>query len=127
MTDSDLPTLYHYTCRHAASRIARSGLLVPAPQKQLLPSGDLRLTWLTDLEVPDRHGLGLASVRSPCDRTEVRFVCTIDPDEVARWPEAALQLGFGVFHPARRLLEYGGRLPGNWWVSLAPVRVRTLD
>src|SRR6058998_793703 len=65
--------LYHYTCRHAARRIARSGLLVPAPQRVLVPSGALSLTWLTDLEVPDKHLLGLESVRSPCDRTEVRL------------------------------------------------------
>lgn len=119
--------LYHFTCRHAASRIAKSGLLVPVPQKQLDPAGRLHLTWLTDLDTPDKDGLGLGSVRSPCDRTEVRFTCDVDPDDVARWPEAALALGFGVFHPARQLLEYGDRLPGNWWVSLAPVRVSGID
>lgn len=118
--------LYHFTCRHAASRIARSGLLVPAPQRQLVPSGRLSLTWLTDLEVCNKRLLGLESVKSPCDRSEVRFTVEVEPDDVGRWPEAALALGFDVHHPTRVLLETD-RAPGNWWVSLQPVTVRTLD
>lgn len=68
--------LYHYTCRHSAYSISHD--------KFILRPGLTGLLWLTDLDVPDRRGLGLTSNFIECDRTEFRFAVAY-PVDVERW------------------------------------------
>jgi hypothetical protein len=109
--------LFHYTCRDGEPLILADGLLKPNRHPYL----SVPLVWLTDLEVPDRFGLGLAGgVFTSCDRTEFRF--EVDPAEIPNcvwWPVAARRLTREV----RDGFESSGAWPAHWWVTPVPVRV----
>jgi hypothetical protein len=101
--------LYHYTCSHGADRILIEGRLKANPHP-LLPGPPL--IWLTDLDTPDRAGLGLTSQILPCDRTEFRFA--VDTDAAVHWPRFARVLS----RSTREQLEAApGALPMHWWVA----------
>jgi hypothetical protein len=68
--------LYHYTCMHSAYSIKAD--------RFVLRPGVTGFLWLTDLDAPDRRGLGLTSHILECDRTEFRFAVP-EPVEVERW------------------------------------------
>lgn len=85
--------LYHYTCDHRIGGIRKSGWLVPHPQIQF-PSQP-KLIWLTDLDLPDRIGLGLTSYTLTCDRTQFRVTVSTVGDEVIHWPTYARGLARG--------------------------------
>lgn len=110
--------LYHYTCEHRAARIGRRGVLVPHAQPML---GGRRVVWLTDLDEPDREGLGLTSHTLDCDRTNVRYRVR-DPLALGavtwrEWAEVER-----IERSTRSALELG-RKPRHWYVSLVPVAV----
>lgn len=106
--------LYHYTCCDRAEMIRRDRWLRPNPQPAL---DGLELVWLTDLDVPDRHALGLTSLSLNCDRIEHRIAV----DAVAvHWPVFARRL---PVHQRRPLELSPGALPMHWYVATIPVPV----
>lgn len=111
-------TLYHYTCAHAALGLGRRGVLRPNPQPFL---DGLPMVWLTDLEEPDRVGLGLSSDTLRCDRTEYRYRVTHSPGAAVPWRVFAEE--WHIDRTVRATLELGRRAR-HWWVSVLPVEVR---
>lgn len=107
--------LYHYTCDHHIDLIRVQGVL--RPTRDLVT--DRVTLWLTDLEAPNRYGLGLTSHLIRCDRTRHRLVVP-DPINVHRWVDvrrqypdwwvAALEMAPGV-------------LPMHWYVTWHPQRI----
>jgi hypothetical protein len=110
-------TLHHFTCSHGAAGIRRDGKVIPHPQPVLR---GLELAWFTDLDTPDRAGLGLTSLTLKCDRTEHRFI-TENSDEFVWWPRAVRILG--LQRERRYLEEAPGALPAHWYVASRPVAV----
>lgn len=106
------PTLYHFTCSHAAPGIETAGVIRPSLQPQLGLDPWPRLVWLTDMETPDRAALGLTSVTLKCDRTEHRFRAT-DTSGVVRFAE--WQRGRVPFAAFAALVI--GHEPARWWVA----------
>lgn len=102
-------TLYHYCCDHSASIIAADGWLRPSPHTGLL--------WLTDLDKPDRWGLGLTMETITCDRTRHRFTTE---GEAEWWPHYCRRVGIGW--KQREALETHGK-PRHWFVSTEPLAV----
>lgn len=75
------------------------------------------LVWLTDLDVPDRHALGLTSVMLSCDRTTYR--CRVELQAgVEHWPTYARR--HGIPQPLRDVLE-ADSLPMHWYVADVPL------
>lgn len=109
-----MTALFHFTCQHAADRI--EGLLLPHPQPLI---GDTALVWLTDLDEPDREGLGLTSMTLACDRTQIRYRVT-DPTPVEPWIGSTTQAS--VAPPIQALLHRYSR-PEHWFISRQPVAV----
>ena len=113
--DCGAVTLWHYTCRHAATMIGRRGMLTPNPQPYL---DGARLVWLTDLAVPDVAALGLTSDTLSCDRTEVRY--RVLAGEVVSWSAWAAE---AKVDPLTLSAFTFGRRPAHWYVSPGPVAV----
>lgn len=110
--------LFHYTCDHRVKAIRTQRWLVPHPQIQL--PGSPELIWLTDLDVPDRFGLGLTSYSLSCDRTQHRVTVVAAEHEVTPWTTYAR----GMSGAARRVVEAAeGVLPMHWWVATVPLPV----
>ncbi len=109
--------LYHYTCRDRYAMIRGSGLLrANQPHLRKIPPA----VWLTDLETPDRLGLGLTSFMLRCDRTEHRVIVELPGEPPLwhwpRWAHKHLALG------DRDALELNpGVLPMHWWLYLADI------
>lgn len=112
-------TFYHYTCLHAAAKIrVRGNVLRPMPQLYI-PGPPI--IWLTDLDFPLRHELGLTRTWLVCDRGEVRF--TVHPDAestVEPWPRYARTHRVPI---ALRNEFEADRLPAHWYVSTVPLLV----
>lgn len=108
---------FHYTCDHGHAAISDEGFTKPFPQVVL---GGIELTWFTDLDAPDRKGLGLTSVTLNCDRTAYRFEADITLG-IRWWPHFARD--FGLASRRRHLELADGALPMHWYVSEAPVPV----
>lgn len=107
-----MTTLYHYTCMHSAYSIKLDGFT-------LRPGLDGYL-WLTDLDIPDRRGLGLTSYMLKCDRTQFRFAVD-EPVEVDRW--LAVRKSFPV--ELVRLLEASPHvLLAHWYLTTRPQAAR---
>jgi hypothetical protein len=114
--------LFHYTCDHRVGQIRKAQQLVPYIQVQF-PHKPL-LIWLTDLELPDRLGLGLTSFALTCDRTQFRVTTSVVEDEAIRWPVYARDLP----RAARRVVEdCPGVLPMHWWVAKVPLPVVAVE
>lgn len=106
--------LYHYTCEHGAAGIEASGLIEVRRQP---PEGQVTLTWLTDLEAPNRNALGLTSHIVQCDRLTYRFE-VVEHVAVERYVDVRRE-----FFPAywwKELERAEGAMPMHWFVSLAP-------
>jgi hypothetical protein len=103
--------LYHYTCDHGERDIRADGAL-RGNQHPLMP-GVGPIIWLTDMEVPDAHALGLTMRILLCDRTAYRF--SVRTDRARHWPTVAREL----CSPAvRRHLDLAaGARPMHWWVA----------
>jgi hypothetical protein len=115
----DLPSvLYHYTCNHGLNGIIADRALKPNYQPWL----GMALTWLTDLDTPDRAALGLTSDHIVCDRTENRVdvTPTADMQPWTTWARNAR-----VPQVVRDMLEGGGGFPRHWWVCPVLVPVQT--
>jgi hypothetical protein len=108
--------LYHYTCSHAAPLIIQQRWLHANPHPLMPEVGPL--IHLTDLDSPDRHGLGLTSYTLRCDRTEFRV--TVVTSEAIHWPVFARTI---PRHVREELESAPGALPMHWYVSrgLVPV------
>lgn len=112
---SELPAvLYHYTCNHGLNGIIADRKLLPNPH----PWIGHPLVWLTDLDVPDRAGLGLTAHHITCDRTENRVEVAYNP-VIRPWTEWATWTQ--VPYLVRDTIEGGGGLPMHWWVSTVAV------
>lgn len=103
-------TLYHYTCEHAARALGYRGMLRPNAHPLLR---NVRLVWLTDMDIPDRVGLGLTSDSLSCDRLNFRYV--VDVSDAVRWLDWCRGRG-DVGSLAVHLLESGGRQCHHWFV-----------
>ncbi|WP_350351904.1 hypothetical protein ABS642_00895 [Microbacterium sp. A8/3-1] len=114
---SELPRLFHFTCDHGAIGIRESGMI--QINRPPLP-GAPAVLWLTDLEVPNRDGLGLTSRILSCDRTSHRFEVT-RPHGVLHWNDAKRE------HFPRAQIEAleatPGAMPMHWYVSGLPQEV----
>lgn len=109
--------LYHYTCDHAVAGI-RADRFVKPNMHPLLKG--IALAWFTDLDAPDRDGLGLTSNYITCDRTTHRFTVA-DSAPIRWWPNAVRELDLQGY---RRALEIApGAWPAHWYVSVVPVVV----
>lgn len=99
--------LYHYTCHHHADAIVRSGWL------DVQARGLWDVLWLTDLDHPDRDGLGLTNHLLLCDRARFRFVVAA-PVDVVRWVDVRRR-----YAPRVRagLEESPGALPMHWYLT----------
>lgn len=105
--------LYHYTCVHGVSGIDRT--LTLDPDKAML----WRCIWMTDLDHPDRRGLGLTSDILGCDRTRYRFTVP-EPVKTQRWVDVRRQCPPGL----REWLEsVPGVLPMHWFLSFSRQQV----
>ena len=112
--------LYHYTCGHAASLIRVAGWVVPHRQIQFPDKPEL--IWLTDLDVPEREGLGLTSYSLHCDRTEHRVTVSAFAHDV--WPWTAYARERGLSRAYRSVVEdCPGVMPMHWWVATVPLPV----
>ena len=101
--------LYHYTCCHGRKAMGNHALLIPNYQ----PIIGQRLTWATDLAVPDAEALGLTAYYLQCDRTEVRYLCT-EPGDWHYWPD---YLAAQHLDPLAVSYLTGPPLqPKRWWV-----------
>jgi hypothetical protein len=118
--------LYHYTCQHGRDAIGTAGTVQPlamwAPQAAQRLAEPLRwmteLAWFTDLAQPDREGLGLTMLTSPCDRTAYRYQA-VELAGVVRWLDV-----WRDYRPHAVLLHLAdGVRPGAWWVAREPVPV----
>lgn len=121
-----MTTLYHYSCDHGASEIAREGYVrslwdvlggEEGDGMTLIRLPQCQFGWFTDLDVADVRGLGLTRLMLSCDRTKHRFRVT-DRRRVTRW------LDVRRYHPALWPLEEApGALPAHWWLATEPVPV----
>lgn len=102
--------LYHYTCSHAALHIIKQRWLQANPHPLMPEVGPL--IHLTDLDAPDRHGLGLTSYTLRCDRTEWRV--TAVTSEAIHWPVFARTI---PRHVREELESAPGALPMHWYVA----------
>lgn len=117
MTPDTVPTLYHFTCIDHAPAIDHELLLRPNAHPYL---PGLPLVWLTDLDTPDRTGLGLTSGHLiTCDRTAYRYTVA-DPGGCIPWTALAHLLPRHIRDPFE---DAPGRLPAHWWVCADPVPV----
>jgi hypothetical protein len=116
-----LPTLWHFTCDHAARRIGDRGDLVSA--LVLVPDKPLpwwsAYVWLTDLAHPPREALGLTSRMLSCDRLAHRYRVL---DASGAYPWVAVRRNVPERLRAPLELQAGVRLV-HWWVALGPVPV----
>lgn len=119
-TEQPPPVLYHYTCNHRLNGILADRTLQTNPHPLL----GYALVWLTDLDVPDRAGLGLTSQYISCDRTENRVEVAYTP-EIRPWVEWARLAKIPWL--ARETIEGGGALPRHWWVSPVDLPVTTFQ
>jgi hypothetical protein len=109
--------LYHFTCRDGAAQVERCGELRPNPQPQL---GGIPLLWLTDLDEPTRHQIGLTSATLACDRMQRRFAVDCDAQ---RWVDFVRTLTREQRRMARKLTLAAGAHPMHWYVRTTPVPV----
>lgn len=109
-----VPTLWHFTCSHAAVDIGRRGVLRPNPHPLLAFLG---LVWLTSDPMPQREDVGLTSTILACDRVEHRYRVT-DPSMCVPWLSMAAMLD-----PYAAALLGAGCHPSSWWVSVEDVPV----
>lgn len=112
--------LYHYTCAHAAPKIAKAGRLFPFPHPMLpqVPA----MVWLTDLPDPVRRVIGLPPIQQGCNRVQWRV--TVDVDEPLHWPRWSRR--GGVVHKHQRTAFEAndpGALIAHWWLVLGPVPI----
>jgi hypothetical protein len=117
---ADGRVLYHYTCAHGAAGIRRDRQLVGNPHPYLLEAGPL--IHLTDLERPDRYGLGLTSYGLGCDRTAYRV--TVATESAGHWPVFARAMRREV---RERFEACPGALPMHWWIGREPIPVLTVE
>lgn len=113
------PTLFHFTCDHGRAAMGDQPVLRPGAD---LVDGAVpwtsALVWLTDLERPNRDGLGLTSHAIRCDRTQHRYR-VLDGERVLRWTDFARDLP----REYRESIEgTPGAMPAHWWVAISGVR-----
>lgn len=121
-------TFYHYTCDHGRVALGTTGTVrtvadwAPDTAAKMPPKHAwmTKVSWFTDLDIPDRRGLGLTSTRLECDRMAWRYTAT-DPTHLQPWLAVARR------HAPRRdaadLRNGKGRRPAHWFVSTLPVPV----
>ncbi len=114
---SDVPTLYHFTCKDGARMIGRYNCLI-IPQGPH-PICRWNISWFTTEAAPDPEATGLSTVRSTCDRTAHRYIVS-DPGPCVPWEGSRWQAETPP--PFRQVMEEYGDVE-HWWVSDVPVRV----
>jgi hypothetical protein len=85
-------------------------MILPAAQPTL---GGVRLAWFTDMDPPDRAGLGLTSAILPCDRLKYRYVAVATSGYFITYLAWAEMNN----HPGRAFLETADAMPDRWFVS----------
>lgn len=121
-----MKTLYHYTCDHSRKLLGDSGELVPARDLSTAPPWVRQtmpwqgtVVWLTDLDRPDRYGLGLTSELITCDRTVHRYRVTCNLG-ITGWLWARNSAPAAI---AEELESLAGSMPSHWYVAPGPVPV----
>jgi hypothetical protein len=107
--------LYHYTCDHALPKIREAGVINPYP---LFGFTEMNFVWMTDLDVPDKKGLGLTSRILQCDRTKHQLILP-HPLGAKRWVDVRRSMPKMI---TVALEEAEGALPMHWYVSMVPQR-----
>lgn len=123
-------TYFHYTCTHGLRGIGEEGKVMPMfryMSRGIVDElGEHRwmafVSWFTDLDVPDRNGLGLTSntLKNKCDRTRYRYIVE-DDTWLRRWVMHARDIA--PRQDIHTLNSAPGALPMHWWVSAEPVPV----
>lgn len=119
--------LYHYTCAHAAPKIAKAGVLFPFPHRMLpqVPA----MVWLTDLDQPVRAALGLPPIQRGCNRVQFRVTVDVEPGPNGpfRWPWWARR--GNVFQKQYSAVEVNcpGSLVAHWWLALGQVPIESVE
>lgn len=126
-----LPTLYHWTCRHAYDALGESGELLSGSHfistidYLTLPLVAMHATtavWLTDIAMPSsiaREQLGLTSKVVDCDRMAYRYRAA-QQDRIVPWSDMSRHWPAWVI---RALESVEGVDPSRWWCSPGPVQV----
>jgi hypothetical protein len=121
--------LYHYTCVHAAEKIAAAGRLVGHPHKHLPQIAPL--IWLSNLpivgEPMDVERVALGMPHQPeaeaqgCDRFSHR-VTVATRGQVFHWPRWSRR---NLETAQRQAIELNGPgiLPAHWWVGFRDLPV----
>ena len=119
--------LWHYTCTHRASMIARDSHTIRPHQQVQFGNLAPAMIWLSDLRPPVRDALGLTMNYISCDRMAVEYEIA-DTAECQWWPvfrrrvlrehpgDAGLRAGIAGIEAAP------GALPAHWWVSPVPLK-----
>lgn len=111
-------TLYHFCCDHSVEGVRADGEVKPMSTHPYL---GVALAWFTDLDFPDRDGLGLTSDFIGCDRTEWRVTVEGNAETWTSWARR-----HQVRREVRDILEEFAR-PAHWWVSESPLRVVRIE
>lgn len=112
--------LFHYTCDHGRAGIGERGVLKPTRTFW----GGPAVCWLTDMDPPDRDGLGLTSHTLSCDRLQYRYVVA-DSAGCERWLTSRIR-AHAPLHAVLMLEAIDGVKPDRWWISTVGLRA-TLD
>jgi hypothetical protein len=125
--------LWHYTCDHGHQGIGTEGQLLPPTTldpmlilkaRAVMGHGPavslfLSLVWLTDLEEPDREGLGLTMRLITCDRTRHRYRVT-EPHICKPYKGIRKLLPMTM---RAELEQVPHARPDHWWIAFEPVAV----
>ena len=107
------PDLYHFTCSHGHTGIARTGTLLPHAHPFMPYLGPL--LWLTDLaDPPSKESVGLTSSWTSCDRLAYRY--NVQCRAAIPWSEVRKKAAGDVV----AMLESFGQ-PEHWWIVRRPL------
>jgi len=106
--------LLHRTCTHGKRRI-EADMMLYAPNVAYRG-----LIWLSDLEHPDPHEIGLTSYMLNCNRME--WVCEVNTDIAVPWTFWA-HVNKVPLHIRMALDGAEGANPRHWYVSTVPLAV----
>lgn len=123
-----MTTLFHFTCDHGHAQLGPEATIVPIvtllkgkiSSRQEIPWTG-QYSWFTDLDHPDRNGLGLTSHTLRCDRTAHRYRVVNGAEGDCQW---WMDIRDRLDPQMRDQLEQApGAKPGHWWVSAFPIPV----
>ncbi len=110
---SEIAVLYHFTCDHGHTGIARTWRILPNVHPFMKHLGPL--IWLTDLaEPPSPESVGLTSQWTTCNRLKYRY--SVHTRAAVPWADIRTRAAADV---VATLEEFGQ--PEHWWVVRRPL------